>query len=99
MQKGISREIILAKAIEIIEKTRNPAISMREIAEESDTKTPSLYNHVKGMNELYTDISGFAKEHMVLFFSVPAVGAEPAFINPDSLKHIIHTVKAQAGEV
>ena len=43
-QKGISRDIILAKAIEMMERNENPAISMRELAEELKIKTPSLYN-------------------------------------------------------
>ena len=63
-QKGISRDIILAKAIEMIEQSENPAISMREIAEELGIKTPSLYNHVKSMNELLTDISRYAAEKL-----------------------------------
>lgn len=63
-QKGISRDIILAKAIEMIEQSENPAISMREIAEELEIKTPSLYNHVKSMNELLTDISRYAAEKL-----------------------------------
>jgi len=63
-QKGISKDIILAKAIEIIEKNKHPAVSMREIATELEIKTPSLYNHVKGMNELYAEISLYAAEEL-----------------------------------
>jgi len=63
-QKGISRDIILAKAIELIERNENPAISMREIAEELEIRTPSLYNHVKSMNELFIEISFYAVEEL-----------------------------------
>jgi len=63
-KKGISRDMILAKAIEMIERNGNPAISMREIAEELGIKTPSLYNHVKSMNELFTDISRYAADEL-----------------------------------
>lgn len=56
--------MILAKSIEIIERTENPAISMREIAEELEIKTPSLYNHVRSMNELFVDISRYAAEKL-----------------------------------
>lgn len=63
-QKGISKDLILAKAIEIIERTGNPAISMRDIAEELQIKTPSLYNHVKSMNDLFIDISRYAADKL-----------------------------------
>ncbi len=63
-QKGINKDIILAKAIEIIERNENSTISMREIAEELEIKTPSLYNHVKSMNELFIDISRYAAEEL-----------------------------------
>jgi len=33
-QKGINRDMILAKAIELIERNQTPALSMRELAEE-----------------------------------------------------------------
>ncbi len=63
-QKGISKDIILAKAIEIIERKEAPTISMRELAEELEIKTPSLYNHVKSMNELFIDVSRYAAEEL-----------------------------------
>jgi len=63
-QKGISRDIIFAKAIEMIERNGTPTISMREIAEELEIKTPSLYNHVKSMNELFIEISFYAAEEL-----------------------------------
>lgn len=63
-QKGISKDIIFTKAIEMIERNENPAISMRELAEELEIKTPSLYNHVKSMNELFVDISCYAAERL-----------------------------------
>lgn len=61
-QKGISREVVLAKAVEIVERTEIPTLSMRELAEELEIKTPSLYNHVKSMNELLTDVSRYAAD-------------------------------------
>lgn len=63
-QKGISKDLILAKAIEIIERTENPVISMKEIAEELQIKTPSLYNHVKSMNDLFIDVSRYAADKL-----------------------------------
>ena len=59
-EKRINKDIILTKAIEIIEKNKSSSISMRELAEALGIKTPSLYNHVKSMNELLADISHYA---------------------------------------
>lgn len=61
-QRGINRDIIVAKAIEMIERDKIPTVSMRELAEELNIKTPSLYNHVKSMNELLNDVSRYAAE-------------------------------------
>lgn len=63
-QKGISKDVILAKALEMVESYESPAISMRELAEELGIKTPSLYNHVKGVNELLIDVSRYAAEEL-----------------------------------
>lgn len=63
-QKGISRDVILARAIAIIERDGKPDISMRELAEALEIKTPSLYNHIKSMSELQTDISRYAAEEL-----------------------------------
>lgn len=63
-QKGINRDAVLAKAVEMIERTEAPAISMRELAEKLGIKTPSLYNHVKSMDELLTGVSRRAAEEL-----------------------------------
>lgn len=63
-QKGISKDTIIAKTIELIEQNRTPSISMREIAEKLEIKTPSLYNHVKSMNELFIEVSFYAAEEL-----------------------------------
>lgn len=63
-QKGISREAVLRKAIELIERNGTAALSMRELAEALEIRTPSLYNHVKSMGELYADVSRYAAEEL-----------------------------------
>lgn len=63
-QKGISREVILAKAVELIEQRGEPTLSMRELAEALEIKTPSLYHHVTSMGELWGDISRYAAEQL-----------------------------------
>ncbi|WP_298034499.1 TetR/AcrR family transcriptional regulator [uncultured Dysosmobacter sp.] len=63
-KKGISRDVVLTKAVEMIERTGTPVLSMRELAEELKIKTPSLYNHVKGVNDLLADVSRYAAEEL-----------------------------------
>ena len=79
-QKGINKDTIVAKAIEIIERTKTPAISMREIADELGIKTPSLYNHIKSMNELFIAVSFYAAEELkqIQLASIKGKGREEA---------------------
>ena len=63
-QKGINRALILAKAIELIEESGKPDISMAEIAAALQIRTPSLYNHVKNVQELYLDVISCAADRL-----------------------------------
>lgn len=63
-QRGITRDAVLAKAIEMIERSGSPTVSMRELAEELGIRTPSLYNHVKCVNELLVEVSRYAAEEL-----------------------------------
>lgn len=55
-QKGINRDLILTTAIQLIEHSGSPDLSMGEIAKTLGIRTPSLYNHVKNMDSLYLDV-------------------------------------------
>lgn len=58
--KGLNKEIIVANAVEYIEKTGNSSVSMHELARRLGIKTPSLYNHVKNTIELQYEILKYA---------------------------------------
>ncbi len=63
-QKGINKNSIMKKAIKMIEQSGNPTISMHELAENLNIKTPSLYNHIKNRDALLLEISKYTAEEL-----------------------------------
>jgi len=51
--KGINRDIVLAKAVEMTETAGDPTVSMQELAGALGVKAPSLHGHVKDMEISY----------------------------------------------
>ena len=51
-RSGINQEVIINKAVEIAEKEGMEAVTMATLARELSIKTPSLYNHFKGLKEI-----------------------------------------------
>jgi len=60
MKAGLNKEQILAKSIELIEQRGAAGISMHELAEALGVKTPSLYNHITGIEELELAIARYS---------------------------------------
>lgn len=60
IHKGLNKETVVNTAVKIIEKNGYENFSMRLLADMLGIKTASLYNHVSGMEELYTDIALYA---------------------------------------
>ena len=54
--KGLSKEIIVNAAMELMEQEGFPAFSMRKLAEKLHIKTASLYAHIESMEALFTEI-------------------------------------------
>ena len=63
-QKGISRETIIEKAMDIVSQSQEPELSMRELARQLNIKAPSLYNHIGSMDELLRCVSVCAAQRM-----------------------------------
>lgn len=55
-RKGLTKEIILSTAVELLEENGYEDFSMRELAAALGVQVSSLYNHVKNIEELYTEI-------------------------------------------
>lgn len=63
-KKGITKDAIIEQAVEMIEESGKEEISMRELAEKLLIKAPSLYNHIKSLDELLTEVSRYAAEQL-----------------------------------
>lgn len=57
-RKGLTKEIVVNAAIELIEEKGNHAFSINELARKLEVKPASLYNHIKNMAEL-TEAVGY----------------------------------------
>ncbi len=55
-RKRLTKEIILSTAVELLEQGGYEDFSMRELAAALGVQVSSLYNHVKGIEELYNEI-------------------------------------------
>ena len=62
--KGLTKEIIIAEAVALIEETEQPEVSLR-ISRRLEIKTPSLYNHIKNTKELQHAVFQFAIDKFV----------------------------------
>ena len=63
--KGLTKEIIIAEAVALIEETGQPEVSLHELARRLEIKTPSLYNHIKNTKELQHAVFQFAIDKFV----------------------------------
>ena len=59
-QKGLSREVLIDAAVNVIEQYGRNNFSMKLVADELGVKTASLYNHVKNMSELLVGVCNYA---------------------------------------
>lgn len=55
-KKGLTKKIIIDTALMQIEENGLPAFSLRTLAAALEIQVSSLYNHIKGQNELLTEI-------------------------------------------
>lgn len=60
VRKGLSKEAVVAAAVKLIEENGYENFSMRSLADRLGVKTASLYNHISGAEELYTETGLFA---------------------------------------
>jgi len=63
--KRLTKEIIVAEVIDLINETEQPIISLHELARRLDIKTPSLYNHIKNTKELQYAVFQYAIDKFV----------------------------------
>lgn len=63
--KGLTKEMIIAEAAALIEETKQPAISLHELARRLEVKTPSLYKHIKNTREIQYAVFQYAIDKFV----------------------------------
>ena len=63
---GINQEIIITKALEIADREGMEAVTMANIARELTIKSPSLYNHFKGLNDIKQTMANKAQKLLYL---------------------------------
>lgn len=56
MGKGLTKDLIVAEAVAMIEAQGLDAFSLRELAARLGVRAASLYNHVANIDELYTAV-------------------------------------------
>lgn len=59
-RKGLTKNIIVKTAADLIEKKGTPNFSMRILANVLNIKTASLYNHVESMHSLTVEVCDYA---------------------------------------
>lgn len=59
-RQGLTRDDLVRASIELIETEGFHAFSARELAARLHIKAASLYNHVRSMDELYTEVGRYA---------------------------------------
>ncbi|HWR24314.1 MAG TPA: WHG domain-containing protein [Feifaniaceae bacterium] len=59
-RQGLTKEMLVTEAIRQIEETGLEQFSLREFAAKLDIKAASLYNHIKSLDDLKTEIGLYA---------------------------------------
>lgn len=61
---GLNQEIIITKALEIADREGMEAVTMANIARELTIKSPSLYNHFKGLKDIKQAMASKAQKSL-----------------------------------
>lgn len=82
-RKGLTHDAIIDEALKLIEEKGYDSFSLRELASRLDVQPASLYNHISGINELYTAVALQASEilHAILTDAMEGKAPDPAFVN------------------
>ncbi|WP_416150792.1 WHG domain-containing protein [Salipaludibacillus sp. HK11] len=73
-RKGLDIPIILRKATQLIDENGLDQISIGSLAKELEVRPPSLYNHLKGLDELKQRLAVYGVEKLYDYMVEAAVG-------------------------
>ena len=74
--KGLTKEIIIAQAVMLIEESGQSTFSLHELARRLKIKPPSLYNHIKNTKELQHEVFKYAIDKFVANQNAATVGKQ-----------------------
>lgn len=74
--KGLTKEIIIAEAVTLIEESGQSTISLHELARRLGIKTPSLYNHIKNTKDLQHEVFKYAIDKFVINQNIAIMGKQ-----------------------
>jgi len=73
-RRNLDKETILNVAAELAEEIGLEHVTLKQLAEKLDIKTPSLYNHLNGLNELMEGLAQLAIQRMEITLQNAAIG-------------------------
>lgn len=82
-KKGLTRDIIMDAAVKLVEEKGYDSFSLRELAGRLGVRPASLYNHIKGVNEINEEVAMRASHmlHAILTEAMSDKDADTAFID------------------
>lgn len=64
-RRTLNKEAVVRRAVEMINASRDPdGLSLAELAASLDIKTPSLYNHIAGLEGLHRELHLYTWQHL-----------------------------------
>lgn len=63
--KGLTKDIIIAEAVRLIEESEQSKVSLHELARRLKIKPPSLYNHIRNTQDLQHEVFKYAIDKFV----------------------------------
>jgi AcrR family transcriptional regulator len=61
-RQGLTEEIIVKEAVKIVAENGINGLYLRDLAQRLGVKTPALYNHISGIDELKSSIGAYARK-------------------------------------
>jgi AcrR family transcriptional regulator len=71
---GLDRDIVVRAAAELYDASGGAGVRLKDVADRLGVKTPSLYNHIRGQDELLRDIALYGVKQLEMCISRAAIG-------------------------
>lgn len=75
---GLDREAVVRAAADLLDEKAKPEITLAELASRLGVRTPSLYNHIGGLDDLHYAIALFATQELGARIAHAAIGKSGA---------------------